>query len=90
MRTLDLPSLSQGLLAAAPDPIVIVDEHGEIVLVNDRAIRVFGFEAAELLGQRVEILMVSQTPQRSVQRIRVVSDFIAETFQTYRKLIEGS
>lgn len=36
-----------------------------------------------------DVFVVAQAPQRSVRRIRVVSDFIAETFQTYRPLIEG-
>jgi len=37
-----------------------------------------------------DMFVVAQAPQRAVRRIRVVSDFIAETFQTYRPLIEGS
>jgi diguanylate cyclase (GGDEF)-like protein/PAS domain S-box-containing protein len=53
----DLPSLSRGLLDAAPDPIVIVDDRGHIVLVNDLTVLVFGFARTELLGQPVEILI---------------------------------
>ncbi len=45
------------LLEAAPDPIVIVDVDGLIVLVNTRTEELFGFAREELLGQRVEMLM---------------------------------
>jgi PAS domain S-box-containing protein len=45
------------LLEAAPDGMVIVDEHGRIGLVNAQAEALFGYAEAELLGQRVEILL---------------------------------
>ena len=40
--------LSGGLLQAAPDAILVMDE-GHVVLVNDRAEELFGFPRAELL-----------------------------------------
>ena len=43
--------LSGGLLQAAPDAILVMDE-GRIVLVNDRAEELFGWSRADLLGQR--------------------------------------
>jgi PAS domain S-box-containing protein len=45
------------LLEAAPDAMVIVDEHGRIQLVNAQAEALFGYERAELLGQTLEILI---------------------------------
>src|SRR5262245_20109108 len=47
----------QGLLESAPDPIVIVNHHGEIVLVNTQTEKVFGYWREELLGKPVEILI---------------------------------
>ncbi|MET8151845.1 ATP-binding protein [Actinoplanes sp. NPDC049668] len=49
--------LSSGLLQAAPDAILVMDE-GVIVLVNDRAEEVFGWRRGELLGQHAAMLLV--------------------------------
>ncbi|AGZ39832.1 hybrid sensor histidine kinase/response regulator [Actinoplanes friuliensis] len=48
--------LSSGLLQAAPDAILVMDE-GRIVLVNDRAVELFGWPRAELLGQHAQVLL---------------------------------
>ncbi len=49
--------LSSGLLQAAPDAILVMDE-GYIVLVNDRAEDVFGRPRSELLGRRADVLLI--------------------------------
>jgi PAS domain S-box-containing protein len=48
------------LLESAPDAMVIVNQRGEIVLVNMQAVRLFGWSRDELLGQKVDVLV----PQR--------------------------
>ena len=45
------------LLEWAPDAIVTVGGDGRIVFVNERTGRLFGYDAAELLGQPVEMLV---------------------------------
>jgi PAS domain S-box-containing protein len=47
----------RGLLEVAPDPIVIVAEHGLIQIVNRQTELVFGYSRDELIGQPVEVLV---------------------------------
>lgn len=47
----------RALLESAPDAMVIVNDRGNIVLVNSQAERVFGYSRSQLLGQPVESLM---------------------------------
>lgn len=46
----------RSLLEAAPDPTVIVDAAGVILLVNDRVQAVFGHSREELVGRRLDAL----------------------------------
>jgi PAS domain S-box-containing protein len=48
------------LLESAPDAFIIADHHGQIVLANKEAERIFGYSRAELLGLPIETLI----PQR--------------------------
>lgn len=47
----------RALLEAAPDAMVIVDQHGIIVLINALTKVMFGYKQDEILGQHVEMLM---------------------------------
>src|SRR5579863_10152922 len=45
------------ILDAAPDAMLVVDQHGRIVLANLQSERLFGYGPSELVGQKVEILV---------------------------------
>ncbi len=47
----------RGLVEAAPDAMVIVDQAGRIGLVNAQTVALFGYDADELIGQPVEVLV---------------------------------
>jgi PAS domain S-box-containing protein len=47
----------RGLLEAAPDGMVIVDQDGTIIMVNAQMEILFGYRREEVIGQRVEMLV---------------------------------
>ena len=47
----------QGLLEAAPDGMVIVDQEGIIVMVNAQMEKLFGYDRDEVVRKRVEMLV---------------------------------
>lgn len=47
----------RGLLESAPDAMIIVNEDGEMILVNSQTEKLFGYTRQELLGKGVEMLM---------------------------------
>ena len=47
----------QALLDAAVDAIIVIDELGSITTFNAAAERLFGYAAADVIGQPVEVLM---------------------------------
>jgi PAS domain S-box-containing protein len=54
----------QLFLDAAPDAIVVVDDWGTIVAVNQLTAALFGFEPRELLGRKVEMLVSARYHDR--------------------------
>jgi len=47
----------RGLLEAAPDAMVIVDQEGMIVMVNAQTEKVFGYGRDDMVGKHVELLI---------------------------------
>jgi PAS domain S-box-containing protein len=56
----------RGLLEAAPDAMVVVDEGGSIVLVNVQAEKQFGYPRDELLGRKVTDIIPTGFAERII------------------------
>jgi PAS domain S-box-containing protein len=61
-----MESRYRGLLEAAPDAMVVVDEGGDIVLLNVQAEKQFGYRRDELLGQKVKNIIPEGFAERLV------------------------
>jgi PAS domain S-box-containing protein len=57
----------RALLASAPDAMVVADERGNIVLVNDEVTNLLGYEKDELIGSQVEILLPGELSEVHVE-----------------------
>jgi len=56
----------RGLLEAAPDAMVVVNEMGKIVLLNVQAEKQFGYHRDELLGQKVTSIIPDGFAERMI------------------------
>ncbi|HVT03976.1 MAG TPA: PAS domain S-box protein, partial [Thermoanaerobaculia bacterium] len=56
----------RGLLEAAPDAMVVVNQSGGIVLLNLQAEKVFGYRRDELLGQKVKNIIPEGFAERLI------------------------
>ena len=54
------PEMLDALFRSATEGIIVTDRQGKIVLVNPRAIKHFGYEEQELIGQTIELLVPSR------------------------------
>jgi PAS domain S-box-containing protein len=62
------------LLDGAPDAIVVVDEHATIRFVNRRTVELFGWDAEELVGRPIEVLVPDRFHGRHVgERSRYIA-----------------
>lgn len=65
----------QTLLQAAPIAIVVADQNGRIIFVNDETTVIFGYGQQELVGRRVEMLLPQNLRERHTQhRAKYMTD----------------
>jgi PAS domain S-box-containing protein len=73
----------RGLLEAAPDAMVVVDQGGEIVLVNVQAEKQFGYRRDELLGQAVTNIIPEGFAERLIaDGTRTAAEALAQVIGT--------
>ncbi len=73
----------RGLLEAAPDAMVIVNQAGEIVLLNLQAEKQFGYRRDELLGQKVKNIISEGFAERLIaDGTRSAADALAQQIGT--------
>jgi PAS domain S-box-containing protein len=69
----------RGLLEAAPDAMVVVNQAGEIVLLNVQAEKQFGYHRDELVGQEVKNIIPEGFAERLIaDGLRSVEDALAQ------------
>jgi PAS domain S-box-containing protein len=78
----------RGLLEAAPDAMVVVNQGGEIVLLNVQAEKQFGYRRNELLGQKVTNIIPAGFAERLIaDDLRSAEDALAQQIGTGIELI---
>jgi PAS domain S-box-containing protein len=78
----------RALLEAAPDAMVVVNQTGEIVLLNVRAEKQFGYSRDELVGQRVKNIIPEGFAERLIaDGTRSAADALAQQIGTGIELI---
>jgi len=60
-------AMFQGLFESAPDAILAVNREGNVILLNDRAEKMFGYRRGEILGKPVEVLMPERFKMRHTE-----------------------
>jgi PAS domain S-box-containing protein len=73
----------RGLLEAAPDAMVVVNQGGEIVLLNLQAEKQFGYRRDELVGQKVKNIIPEGFAERLLaDGLRSAEDALAQQIGT--------
>src|SRR3984893_54840 len=73
----------RGLLEAAPDAMVVVNQEGEIVLLNVQAEKQFGYRGDELVGQKVKSIIPEGFAERLIaDGTRTAADALAQQIGT--------
>ncbi len=87
-RVVQAEARYRGLLEAAPDAMVVVDTRGEIVLLNVRAEKQFGYGRDELIGQPVTQIIPAGFAERIIaDDLRSAADALTQVIGTGIELV---
>ncbi len=92
---LQMEARYRGLLEAAPDAMVVVNQDGKIVILNVQAEKQFGYRRDELIGQRVTTIIPEGFAERLIaDGLRSPADALARQIGTgielYGRCKDGS
>jgi PAS domain S-box-containing protein len=83
MHLAQMEARYRGLLEAAPDAMVVVNQGGEIILLNLQAEKRFGYRRDELLGQKVTNIIPDGFAERLIaDGLRSAEDALAQQIGT--------
>jgi PAS domain S-box-containing protein len=68
-------SLTDAVIEALPDALIVIDTTGKIVLCNEKTEFMFGYHRSELIGQPVEKLMPERARARHIHDREVYTRF---------------
>jgi PAS domain S-box-containing protein len=78
----------RGLLEAAPDAMVVVNQDGKIVIANVQAEKQFGYPRDELLGQKVTSIIAEDFAERLIaDDLRSAEEALAQQIGTGIELV---
>ena len=87
-QLLQMEGRYRGLLEAAPDAMVVVDQAGDIVLLNVQAEKQFGYRRDELVGQPVTNIIPEGFAERLIaDDLRSAADALAQQIGTGIELV---
>lgn len=78
----------KGLLEAAPDAIVIMDNTGLIKLVNVQAEKLFGYNRNELIQQQIEMLVIEKSKTTRIFELPKIGGLALDVFGRKKSGIE--
>ncbi len=79
----------RGLLETAPEAVIITDDTGRILLVNEQAQHIFGYPPEELVGEPIEILVPEASREQHAQNYAAYAKDPKAFASTRRFIMQG-
>lgn len=85
------PALNVDVLALIADSVICTDEDGRILVFNEAAEESFGYDAGEVIGQRVEMLLPESHRTEHARQVKNfgVEDGAASRLMGHRREVRG-
>ncbi len=80
----------EGLIESSPDAIMSTDKEGNVVLFNEGAEAILGFQREEIIGQRVSLVYESVERAKELMRLMRKQGGTVSAFETILRAKDGS